>query len=140
MVRKTKKQKEVLYLKLSKPHPILGFILGSLGYVAGFLLVAPILRFVLSIGIPPYFKTFDVDLTLTAIAANGIALWVFDYLDKKPIHQLLFSVWLIVIAAMYLAMVLYGRDFYLLWYPVCCGIFNTIVILECCKLIKTDSE
>lgn len=107
---------------------VLGVILGSIGYLVGFFIISPLLVFITTFGIFPSFVAdfWLSQLTMTALAANGIAFIVFEKFNKNPKAQIGFCIWLIAIAVFYLAAAVLGGDLYLLWYPVCsvilCGI------------------
>lgn len=118
-----------------------GFIVGTVGYAVGFVVVGFLFQLVNSVSIIP--RTIDLNganLTASAFGANFLALWLFGAIDKNNYHNVAFSIWLIVIAALYLVACLISSDYHLLWYPILSFIINGAVINEAIKGITGGGE
>ena len=107
----------------------IGFIVGTVSYVAAFFVAGILMELTTSIAIlPKLIVTEGTSLTASAIGANGVALWLFEKIDKENSHKIAFSIWLIVLAAVYLVACLIGSDMHLLWYPILSVIINAACI------------
>ena len=115
------------YVKL-----VFGFIVGSIAYVAVYFVAGILMELTTSIAILPRFIDTDgTSLTAAAVGANGAALWLFEKIDNENSHIIAFSIWLIVLAAVYLIACLIGSDMHLLWYPILSVIINAACIKSC---------
>lgn len=113
---------------------VLGFLLGTIAYVVGFVVVGFVFDIVTAISIlPSTISVEEASLTASALGANFLGLWLFSVIDKKEYHQLSFCIWQIVIAAIYLFGCLVYGDYHLLWYPILSFIINGIAIKQCVK-------
>lgn len=124
------------YLRL-----LCGFVVGTIGYAVGFGVVGFLFQLVNSVSIIPW--TIDLNganLTASALGANFLSLWLFESIDKSSYHYVAFSIWLIVIAALYLVACLISSDYHLLWYPILSFIINGLSIKEAIKGITRGGE
>lgn len=120
---------------------LFGFLVGSIGYAAGFFVVGFLFQLINSVSIIP--QTIDLNganLTASALGANFLALWLFDSIDKNSYHYIAFSIWLIVIAALYLVACLISSDYHLLWYPILSFIIDGISVKVTIKGITGGGE
>lgn len=99
---------------------ILAFISGTACYAIGFVLGGFLMDLANSfiLMVPPQVALGEASLTATALAANCLGLYVFSLIDKSRIGSIVFSSWLIIIAAVYAVLCFVYGSIDLLWYPI----------------------
>ncbi len=112
----------------------LGFIVGTIAYVVGFLVggIATNLLTSFMFFVPKTIDLSQAGVTGAALASNLLAgatfLWITK--EEKSIPFVAFSVYLICLATVYLVLALLGGDWHLLWYPGLSFILNGLSIKE----------
>lgn len=120
---------------------VAGFVLGTAGYAVGFVVVGLLFDLTNLIVILPFVVDLhEASLTASALGANGLALAIFCAIDRSYYHRIAFSIWLIVLAALYLVLCLLGRDWDLLWYSIASIGLNGFMIYGAIKEIKEGRE
>lgn len=117
---------------------IVGFVLGTIGYVIGFVLAG--LLFELSnlfVILPATIDLNGAAITASALGANFLAFVLFGVVNKNRYHGIAFSIWLIVIAAFYLAACTISGEWHLVWYSICSFIVDGIMVAH---YIKDNNE
>ena len=107
--------------KYSKLRLTAGFILGTAAYCIGFIAGGFIMGILNKLAfLPAFIDTFQSELTACAIAANLLAFFMFNLIDRtdKYSHSRAFAVWLIIIAVIYFILCIISGDTHLFWYPV----------------------
>ena len=81
---------------------LLGFLAGTVCYVLGFIIGGVVMDLLTSIAIlPSFIDKFQASLTASALTANSAAVACFSVIDRSETHAIAFSIWLIILAAVY---------------------------------------
>ena len=119
-----------------------GFVVGTVGYVVGFIVCGTVMELLNLITIVP--KTIDLEgagATASAFGANVAALWLFERIDKNDSHFIAFSIWLIVLAVLYLVYCLMVDIYGMIWFSVLSVILNGVSIkMAIDKIAKKGKE
>lgn len=120
---------------------ILAFIAGTICYAVGFLVGGVIMSLMNAFSIVPSTVVLQgTELTASALAANGLAIAVFNKIDNIKLHSAIFSVWLIIIAAVYLALCVVSGDLHLIWYSVVSLLLAGYCVIDYAKGINGGDD
>ena len=121
---------------------IAAFLVGTVMYVVGFVVGGLLMElangFVLFL--PPSIDLDGTSIVASAIAANAAGYYVFALIGKRKMQEIVFAIWMIVIATVYATLCFITADTHLLIYPVVCYVIDGIIIYSAIREMKGGKQ